>query len=54
MQIFECVKGGEYFREGLRPLSFLTPLSNQDSFSLHLDGSGWRGVRGEVTKYQPI
>jgi len=46
------VRGGEFLERGLRPLSFLTPLSNHGNFSLHLNGSGWRGARVKVTKDQ--
>jgi hypothetical protein len=42
-------RGRVFLRGGFRPLSFLTPLSNHNSFSIHLNGSGWRGARGEVS-----
>ena len=33
---------------GLTPPLSITPLSSQESYSLLVNGSGWRGDRGEV------
>jgi len=35
-------------RGGSAPSLFLTPLSSQENISFIYNGSGWRGVRGEI------
>jgi len=47
------MKGGEFYERGRSPLYLFTPLSSQKESSLLYNGSGWRGVRGQVKNNQP-